>query len=374
MTEIKGKLPLSRRRFLGAGTAALALPAIIGRASVATAATSFTGEGLIVVPWSGNYETVFKETVIDPFNAKYNTKVESLGGWDQMVSQILAAPKDNPPFDITVTEEALTGQGMAANLWMKTDRAAVPNLDAVYPFFAETRPGAEQFGVPFAGGTCMLIVRKKLGIAPDTWNVLWDDRLAHKVSADGSSWWWSLSVPALMSSVKPGIDEMFSMATAEPLFAKLDKLKVARWYMTGAEEATVLNQETADAAMTYSSDALNFLQDSPGEYLAAVPREGTSAWTDWYMKVRGTHHGALADLFQNYLLEKETQDRFLAKSMVFMSRRDVTVPPHWQDYPRSNADFHKMFQLITIKGWDGINASYQAYDDRMKLAISRSTA
>jgi spermidine/putrescine transport system substrate-binding protein len=374
MTEIKGKLPLSRRRFLGAGTAALALPAIIGRASVATAATSFTGEGLIVVPWSGNYETVFKETVIDPFNAKYNTKVESLGGWDQMVAQILAAPKDNPPFDITVTEESVTGQGMAANLWMKTDRAAVPNLDAVYPFFAETRPGAEQFGVPFAGGTCMLIVRKKLGIAPDTWNVLWDDRLAHKVSADGSSWWWSLSVPALMSSVKPGIDEMFSMATAEPLFAKLDKLKVARWYMNGAEEATVLNQETADAAMTYSSDALNFLQDSPGEYLAAVPREGTSAWTDWYMKVRGTHHGALADLFQNYLLEKETQDRFLAKSMVFMSRRDVTVPPHWQDYPRSNADFHKMFQLITIKGWDGINASYQAYDDRMKLAISRSTA
>ena len=34
--------------------------------------------------------------------------------------------------------------------------------------------------------------------------------------------------------------------------------------------------------------------------------------------MRGTKHDALADLFLNYLLEKETQDRFLAKSMIFM--------------------------------------------------------
>lgn len=72
------------------------MPAIIGRASLATAQTSFAGESLIVVPWSGNYELVFKKTVIDPFNAQYGTKVESVGGWDQMVPQIIAAPADNP--------------------------------------------------------------------------------------------------------------------------------------------------------------------------------------------------------------------------------------------------------------------------------------
>lgn len=88
--------------------------------------------------------------------------------------------------------------------------------------------------------------------------------------------------------------------------------------------------------------------------------------------MRGTRHNDLADFFLNYLLEKETQDRFLAKSMVFMSRKDVTVPPHWTGYPQSNADFHKMFQLITIDGWAKINANYQAFDDRMKQTITRS--
>lgn len=283
MTRIRQDQSLNRRRFLqstAAGVGLLAMPAIIGRASLATAQTSFAGESLIVVPWSGNYELVFKETVIDPFNAQYGTKVESVGGWDQMVPQIIAAPADNPPFDITVTEEFITGQGQSEGLWAKADRATIPNLDAVYPYFAETRPGYESCGVPFAGGTSMLIVRKRLEIAPDTWGVLWDDRLAGKVTADGSSWWWSLSVPAAMSTAHPGLDEMYELATAEPLFAKMDQLKVARWYMTGAEQANLLNQEEADAALTYSSDALGFLTDSPDEYVAGVPKEGTSAWTD----------------------------------------------------------------------------------------------
>jgi spermidine/putrescine transport system substrate-binding protein len=375
MTEISRDRRLNRRRFLQSTAACaglMAMPAIIGRASLATAQTSFAGENLIVVPWSGNYELVFKETVIDPFNAQYGTTVESVGGWDQMVPQIIAAPADNPPFDITITEEFIAGQGQSEGLWATADRASIPNLDAVYPYFAETRPGYEQYGVPFAGGTSMLIVRKRLQIAPDTWGVLWDDRLAGKVTADGSSWWWSLSVPAAMSAAQPGLDEMYEIATAEPLFAKLDQLKVARWYMTGAEQANLLNQEEADAALTYSSDALNFLTDSPDEYVAGVPKEGTSAWTDWFIKVRGTRHNDLADFFLNYLLEKETQDRFLAKSMVFMSRKDVTVPAHWTGYPQSNADFHKMFQLITIDGWAKINATYQAFDDRMKQTITRT--
>lgn len=375
MTRISQDRRLNRRRFLqstAASAGLLAMPAIIGRASLATAQTSFDGENLIVVPWSGNYELVFKETVIDPFNAQYGTTVESVGGWDQMVPQIIAAPAENPPFDITITEEFVAGQGQSEGLWAKADRADIPNLDAVYPYFAETRPGYEHYGVPFAGGTSMLIVRKRLGIAPDTWGVLWDDRLAGKVTADGSSWWWSLSVPAAMSTALPELDEMYEIATAEPLFARLDQLKVARWYMTGAEQANLLNQEEVDAALTYSSDALNFLTDSPDEYVAGVPKEGTSAWTDWFIKVRGTRHNDLADFFLNYLLEKATQDRFLAKSMVFMSRKDVTVPPHWAGYPQSNADFHKMFQLITIDGWARINANYQAFDDRMKQTITRT--
>jgi spermidine/putrescine transport system substrate-binding protein len=364
----------SRRKFLKRAGLMVAMPAIIGRASVTTARAAFEGESLIAVSWSGNYEQVFRETIIDPFNAKYNTKAETVGGWDQIVSQIKAAPEDNPPFDVTVAEEYISSTGLAENLYVKTDRSKIPNLDAVYPWFYETRPDkAKDYGIPFGGGTCMLLLRKSLGIAPDTWGLLWDDRLAGKVTADSGAWWWTLSVPAVMNQTSPGLDEMYDMSTAEPLFQQLDKLKIAKWFKDGAEQANLLNQGEADVAMSYSSDAYTFMNQSPGEYLASVPKEGVSAWADWYFKVRGTRHNDLADLFMNYLLDKETQDRFLSKTLIFMARKDVTVPEHWVGYPKSNEDYHRMFQIITMDGWDKINANYQAFDDRMKQTVAKTS-
>jgi len=364
----------SRRRFLKNAALTVAMPAIIGRACVSTAKAAFEGESLIAVSWSGNYEQVFRDTIINPFNAKYNTKAETVGGWDQIVSQIKAAPADNPPFDVSVGEEYISSAGLAENLYMKTDRSKIPNLDAVYPWFYETRPDkAKEYGIPFGGGTCMLLLRKNLNIAPDSWGLLWDDRLAGKVTADGAAWWWTLSVPAVMDKTSAGLDEMYDMKTAEPLFQQLDKLKVAKWFKDGAEQANLLNQGEADAAMSYSSDAYTFMQQSPDEYVVSVPKEGASAWADWYFKVRGTKHNDLADLFMNYMLEKETQDRFLSQSLIFMARKDVTVPAHWNGYPSSNEDYHKMFQIITMDGWDKINANYQAYDDRMKQTIAKTT-
>ncbi len=363
----------NRRHFIRNAALTVAAPAIIGRAAISTAKAAFEGESLIAVSWSGNYEQVFRETIIDPFNAKFGTKAETVGGWDQIVSQIKAAPEDNPPFDITVAEEYVTSTGLAENFYLKTDKSKIPNLSAVYPWFYETRADkAKEFGVPFGGGTCMLLLRKKLGIAPDTWNLMWDERLAGKITSDSAAWWWTLSVPAVLSKVSAGLDEMYDMATAEPLFAELDKLKISKWFKDGAEQANILNQDEADAAMSYSSDAYTFLTQNPGEYDAAVPKEGVSAWSDWYFKVRGTKHSDLADLFMNYLLEKETQDRFLSKSMIFMARQDVTVPSHWNGYPKNNDDYHRMFQILTMDGWDKINANYQAFDDRMKQTIAKT--
>jgi len=375
---------LSRRRFLASaakgaavGAAVIGAPTIIGVAPVHTAKAAFEGESLIAVSWSGNYETVYRDQIIAPFNAKYSTKAETVGGWDQMVNQIKAAPEDNPPFDVTVGEEYISSSGLAEKVYLETDKSKIPNLSAVYPWFYETRPkDAANFGIPFGGGTPMLLINQSTGIKPESWNLLWDERLAGKVTADSAAWWWTVSIPAVLNTAVPGLDEMYDWPNgAEPLFQKLEQLKVAKWFKDGAEQANILNQEEAVAGMSYSSDAYTFMQQNPDTYWAAVPKEGTSAWTDWYFKVRGTKHSDLADLFLNYLLEKETQDRFLANSLIFMARTDVAVPAQWGDgYPKSNDDYHRMFQLITMDGWTKIGNNYTAMDDRMKQVVAKSTS
>lgn len=368
---------ISRRGLMKTAAAAgvaLAAPAIVGRALVSSAKAAFEGEGLIVVSWSGNYELNFRESVVEPFNAQYGTRVETMGGWDQMVSQIVAAPADNPPFDITIADEYTTSTGLAENIFLETDRSKIPGFEAVYPWFDAQRGEARKYGVPFGAGSLWMLTSKASGVAPDSWRNFWSEQARGKTTMDAAAFYWDLCIPALLSDAKPGIDEVFdSPAEMEPLFVELEKLKMAKWYKDGAELSNLMLQEEAQVAMMYSADAYGFIKDHGDEFSAAIPKEGTASYMSWLIKVRGTRHSELADLFLAYLLEKDTQQRFLASSTDFMSRKDIVAPPHWSGYPGSDEEASKVFKLFSIDGWSKFGPNWDALDARMKQTITVTT-
>jgi len=374
MSNTRQKMHASRRRFLKQGALALAMPAITGRAMISTAKAAFEGEGLIAVSWSGNHELSFRQAVIGPFNEKYGTKAETVGGWDQMVAQIKAAPADNPPFDLTIADEYTTSTGLAEKLFLETDRSKIKGFDAVHPWFDEMRGDAKAYGVPFGGGSLWQLTANSTGLKPDSWHNLWDQKVHGKTTMDAAAFYWDLCIPALLSDSEPGIDEVFQTpAEMEPLFTELEKLRMAKWYKDGAELANLMLQDEAQVAMMYSADAYGFIKENGSEFRAAIPKEGTASYTNWFMKIRGTKHSELADLFMNYLLEKETQQRFLDVATDFMSRSDLKAPAHWPNYPTSNDDMKRMFNLFSLKGWDIFGANWDALDARMKQTITRTT-
>jgi len=373
----KNLFGVTRRRLMKTALGAAAVigaPTIIGRAPVSSARADFAGENLIVVSWSGNHELSFRSSVVQGFNEKYNTKVETVGGWDQMVAQIMAAPADNPPFDITIADEYTSSAGLAENLFLKTDRSKMPGFSAVYPWFDDMRGPAKEYGVPFGGGSLWMLASKSSGLAPDSWRNFWDPKAKGKTTMDASSFYWDLCIPAILSNAKPGIDEVFGTpAEMEPLFLELEKLKMAKWYKDGAELSNLMLQDEAEVAMMYSADAYGFIKDHGDEFIAAIPKEGTASYTNWFLKVRGTKHSALADLFMAYLLEKETQQNFLNVSTDFMSRSDLTPPTHWAGYPRNEAEVRKTFNLFSIDGWAKFGPNWDALDARMKQTIAKTT-
>jgi spermidine/putrescine transport system substrate-binding protein len=365
---------ISRRSLVKLGAAGLAAPAIIGRASPVSAQEAFKGEGLIVVSWSGNYELKFREAVIEPFNAKYGTKVETVGGWDQMVPQIKAAPADNPPFDIIISDEYTALTGIAENLYLKTDRSKMPGFANVYPWFDENRPAGKDYGVPFGGGTIWMLANKSAGIPVDTWTSLWDPKAQGKITLDATVFAWDLCIAAILSDAKPGIEEVSgSKEEVRKLYDELNKLKVARWYADGAELANLMFQEEAEVAMAYSTDVYDFLTKHGDQFDAAVPKEGTATYCDWYVTVRGTRHHELADLFSAFLLERETQQNFLNVSSAFMSRNDLKAPPHFPGYPQSNEDYHRMFNVLTMEGWGKFVENWDTFDQWIKETITKTT-
>lgn len=358
---------------LGAATI-IGAPAIVGRAPVTSARAAFAGEQLIVVSWSGNHELSFRSAVIDPFNEKYGTEAETVGGWDQMVAQIMAAPADNPPFDITIADEYTTSTGLAENLFQKTDRSQIPGFSAVHPWFDEMRGAARDFGVPFGGGSLWMLTGRNAGIGPESWTGFWDETVRGKTTMDQAAFYWDLCIPALLSDRRPGIDEVFeSPADMEPLFRELEKLKMRKWYQDGAELTNLMLQGEAEVAMIYSADAHGFMHNFGDEFAVAIPKEGTASYTNWFMKVRGTQHGELSDLFMAYLLEQETQQRFLDASTDFMSRNDLTPPAYWAGYPRTNDEMRATFSLFSLDGWASFGANWEALDARMKQTIIKTT-
>lgn len=361
-------------RMIAGGIGFLAMPRIVGLASPASAQSGFSGEGMIVATWSGNHDRLFREAVIKPFNERYGTKLETVGIWDQSVSQIVAAPADNPPYDIVVAEEFLSSSGLGEKIYLPVIPEKLPNLAYVNPWFYEQRADhAKPFGVPFAGGNVAILANKSIGFEPSSWLDFWRPELQRKITLDSAGWWFTIAIPAILSDKLPDVQELYDPAYTEPLFEQIDELKLAKWYKDGAEQTYLMLEEEALMAMIYTTDALALLEKAGDRFTLTVPQEGTPGWTDWFFKVRGTQHHDLGDLFLNYLLDLDTQNRFLAGSLQFMSRPDVTVPPHWKNYPRTPDDFGRMIKLLTIDGWDKLLANWEALDKRFKEAVIRTS-
>lgn len=371
---------LSRRAFLGGAGFVLAAPALIGRASAASAQNAFAGESLAVMTWSGNYEDAFRRAVVEPFNERYGTHAVTMGGWDQMAAQIMAAPADNPPFDITIADEYTSIVGLKEKLFATTDRAKLPNLAAVQPWYIETRPQEmRDYGIPFGLGFLLPLINRDMAgkDLPLSWKSLWDPSMEGKLALDGASFVWLLAVTALVRGAKPGLEELYSWKPGmadDPLFAKIEELRPAKWYRDGAELSFVMSQEQAAMAEIYSIDAFGLVRDGNGSFETGIPEDGTVAYTDWYIKVRGTRHDELSDVFLNYMLEKETQDRILAITTSVSSRADVTVPQHWVGYPATNDDLHKRVNLIDVAGWTHVLDNWDALDARFKEAVLKTSS
>lgn len=374
---------LSRRKLLkgagalAAGTALLPMPAIVGRAGALAAKTAFKGEELTVCAWSGAYLDAFKATIVDPFNAQFGTKVSTVGGWDQMVAQMKAAPAGKPPFDITVSEEYTTLAALAEGLYAKTDLSKIPGMAEVQPFYLESRPvEARDYGVPFGLGFILPLVNTELtGNKPLSWTTLWDKDLQGKLALDAGAYWWIVAIAAIWGA-KLDFDAFYAWKPGEasdPIFAKLDELRPAKWYRDGAEVSFLMLQEQAAVAQIYSSDALGLVNNGGKSYQTGIPADGTAAYGDWYIKVKGTQHDELADAFLAYMLEKDTQNRFLNSCMSVVSRKDVTIPAFWHNYPATNEDLKKNVRLMTMEGLQRLLPNFEAMGDRFKETVLKTS-
>lgn len=110
----------------------------------------FDGESITLLVYSGLTEELYRAAFVPQFEALTGASVTIDSAWTEGIARLDAAPSDNPPFDLVLTDPT---QGLPAaeqGLFQQFDTSLVPNAAAnFHPNLLDTTIYREGFGIPF---------------------------------------------------------------------------------------------------------------------------------------------------------------------------------------------------------------------------------
>ncbi len=287
------------------------------------------GHTLKVTVWSGPFLDHFQEAVVKPFEEATGATVLVTGHWGEAPSVILAAPKDDPPYDILFGSSLEYTIARQNDLLLPLRPESIPNAQLIWPPAKGQVPVVDGFGVPFDYGENVLVFLPErlnaTGIELESWKDLLRPELDGKVALPRAYWLDNLWTAALIMDDEPGPAEVFTMTDA--VFAKAEGLagQVGFWYEGGADAIAALVQGEVLVASYYAEYVFQ-----PDIYdlgvRAVVPAEGAPGYVDYFSVVRGTKERDLAELFINYALDAGRETAFAALHFTQPLNRNATVP------------------------------------------------
>ena len=129
------------------------------------------GKTLVVTGYGGRWSEVMKKALVEPFEKKYDARVEIVTGiTTEWVAKLMAAGPDNPPFDVIMGNEPPFPIPRERGFFDKRNVAAAPNIKNVYD-------------KALIGDTSLAIFWGRIGLAyrtdvglkrPASWKDFWD--------------------------------------------------------------------------------------------------------------------------------------------------------------------------------------------------------
>ncbi len=229
-------------------------------------------------------------------------------------------------YDVIMPSDYMVSILIKLDLLAELEREAIPNFQNVSPLFLGKYFDTEnRYSVPYTFGTAGIAYDSDVvQPAPDSWNVLWDEKYANQFSMlDDQRETLGVALKLLGYSLNT-TDVKELQAAKEKLIAQKPLVKQ---YKSEAEELLV----AGDVAMAHcwSGDAFR-AAETRTTIRYVIPKEGSSQFIDAVCILRAAPHRALAAQFINYLLRPEIN----AKITVF-TKYGTCVPAAKEHLPES---------------------------------------
>lgn len=226
-----------------------------------------------------NWEEYMGRDTLDRFRRATGIEVElrTYEDDEEMVGALLSGSLET---DLIIMSESAAGELVRGRVLAPLNREFLPNLRHVDPeTLAKLQVGGEDYKVPYLMGyTGVVVNTRHYNQLPDSWRVLWDQRLKGRV--------------AMLDNPFEAIGAA-SMMLGHPLNPEPEHLDVIRDALLEQRpllagylhDTEILNRMASGelwAAQSYSSDALMAMEDNP-DLAFGFPLEGCTAWVDVFV-------------------------------------------------------------------------------------------
>lgn len=300
------------RRVLAVLLAALVLPLL-----PSTPPPAAQSKTLVVTGYGGRWSEVMKRALVEPFEKKYDARVEIVTGiTTEWVAKLLAAGPDNPPFDVVMGNEPPLPIPRERGFFDKRNLQAAPNIRHVYE-------------KALVGDTSLAIFWSRIGLAyrtdvglkrPTSWKDLWDPAYDGKrgLYVIGNT----LGINTLFMASKIFGRDYFDVDAG---IAAIKRLQPKLVDFTGTMEKHLESKEVAIAVLHDGSAYDLAKRGIPVDWVA--PSEGVPILDQVIQVARGSKNKELAWKLVDMYLSPEVQLAFANELFFSPTNRTVKVPP-----------------------------------------------
>jgi len=328
----------------------------------------FEGQKLTVSTWSGPFGKHYTATIVKPFEEWSGAKVTVVPGWSELVTKIIAAPPDNPPYDVLLGEGRIYTQARINNLILKLNLDNIPNHKDIYTALKKMPGYKAGYGVPYQGSPVAIVyLYKKVPFTPDSWNDYLRPEVKGKISLDRAWWFENFFVAAyIMGQKNPSSEWM--VENQDQIFETIKTQlapNVKKWFKGGSDLFAYMQQGEVWMGNYYAGSIYQKIKAGMDIKLV-FPKEGTNGYYDYQMVVRGTKKKEMAEAFINFALRPEIQSDFLKRQFNSVSNKYAEVP---QDLKWLIFDTEEEYEKFSIFDYEAIEPVYKEIDKRWNKEI-----
>src|SRR6059036_2092103 len=296
--------------------AALALLAVAAATWLPQPVADAQSKTLVVTGYGGRWSEVMKKALVEPFEKKYDARVEIVTGiTTEWVAKLLAAGPDNPPYDVVFGNEPAFPIPPQRGFFDKRNEALAPNIKNLYPKALIGDTSLAMFW-----GRIGLAYRTDMGLKrPVSWKDFWDEAYVGKRATYviGNT----LGINFLFMASKLYGKDYFDIDAG---VAAIKRAQPKLVDFTGTVEKQLEQKEVVMAVLHDASSYDMQKRGIPVDWVA--PSEGQPILDQIVQVTRGSKHKELAWKFIDAYISPEVQLAFATELFWSPTNKTVKVP------------------------------------------------